>query len=78
MMVMIDGDGDGDGDDDDDDDDDDADAGGGGGGGGDDVGRIQRQGVLLVACDDGWLYMFSIEPLASGSECSLLFQHRSV
>jgi len=40
--------------------------------------RIQKQPLLLVACEDGWLYMFSIEPLASGSECTLLFQHRSV
>ena len=44
----------------------------------DGVCRIQKQAVLLVACEDGWLYMFSIEPLASGNECLLLFQHRSV
>jgi len=40
--------------------------------------RIQKQPLLLVACEDGWLYMFTIEALASGNECTLLYQHRSV
>jgi len=40
--------------------------------------RIQKQTLLMVACEDGWLYMFSIEPLSSGNECTLLVQHRSV
>jgi len=39
---------------------------------------IQKLPLLLVACEDGWLYMFSIKPLASGNECTLLRQHRSV
>ena len=40
--------------------------------------RIEKRQRLLVACEDGWLYVFSIEALASGSECTLLHRHRSV
>jgi len=39
---------------------------------------VQKKPLLLVACENGWLYMFAIEALSSGNECSLLQQHRSV
>jgi len=37
--------------------------------------RIQKMPRLLVAAQDGYLYIYNIDPL-EGGECTLLKQHR--
>jgi len=36
---------------------------------------IQKMPRLLIACQDGYLYVYTFDPI-TGGECSLLKQHR--
>jgi len=40
-----------------------------------DCASIQKMPRLLIACQDGYLYVYTFDPV-TGGECSLLKQHR--